>query len=106
MKLRDLADQLQCRLEGGAASNPGDIEIHRVSGIEHAQPGDLTFLDNPRYGSFLGTTRASAVIVSAAQAIPEAPRSACCAAARRTSRSRGPWRCSRRRRRRSRASIR
>ncbi len=71
MKLRDLADQLQCRLEGGAASNPGDIEIHRVSGIEHAQPGDLTFLDNPRYGSFLGTTRASAVIVSAAQAIPE-----------------------------------
>ena len=70
MKLRDLADQLQCRLEGGA-TNPGDIEIQRVAGIEHAQPGDLTFLDNPRYGSFLGTTRASAVIVSVAQAIPD-----------------------------------
>jgi UDP-3-O-[3-hydroxymyristoyl] glucosamine N-acyltransferase len=70
MKLRDLAEQLQCRLEGGGAPGPGDIDIQRVAGIEHAQPGDLTFLDNPRYGSFLGTTRASAVIVSAAQAIP------------------------------------
>jgi UDP-3-O-[3-hydroxymyristoyl] glucosamine N-acyltransferase len=68
MKLQDLADQLQCRLEG--SGNPGDIDIRRVAGIEHAQPGDLTFLDNPRYGAFLRTTRASAVIVTAAQAIP------------------------------------
>ena len=45
MKLRDLADQLQCRLEGAALR--GDIDIQRVAGIEHAQPGDLTFLDNP-----------------------------------------------------------
>ena len=68
MRLRDLAGQLQCRLEG--SGNPGDIDIARVAGIEHAQPGDLTFLDNPRYASFLGTTRASAVIVTAGQAIP------------------------------------
>ena len=68
MKLRDLADTLQCHLEG--SGNPGDLDISRVAGIEHAQPGDLTFVDNPRYGGFLATTRASAVIVGTAQPIP------------------------------------
>ncbi|OFW16085.1 MAG: UDP-3-O-(3-hydroxymyristoyl)glucosamine N-acyltransferase [Acidobacteria bacterium RIFCSPLOWO2_12_FULL_67_14] len=58
MKLRDLAERLGCRLEGG-----GDVEIVRVAGIEHAQPGDLTFLANPRYESVLAATRASAVLL-------------------------------------------
>jgi UDP-3-O-[3-hydroxymyristoyl] glucosamine N-acyltransferase len=62
LKLRDLADRLRCRLEGD-----GDVEIRRVAGIEHAQPGDLTFVANPRYGALLGQTRASAVILSAGQ---------------------------------------
>src|SRR5207248_479816 len=39
-------------------------DIVRVAGIEQAQPGDLTFVANPRYRSFVGTTRASAVILS------------------------------------------
>jgi UDP-3-O-[3-hydroxymyristoyl] glucosamine N-acyltransferase len=60
LKLRDLAQRLQCRLEGDA----GDIDIVRVAGIEQAQPGDLTFLSNPRYRPSLGRTRASAVILS------------------------------------------
>jgi UDP-3-O-[3-hydroxymyristoyl] glucosamine N-acyltransferase len=50
---------LRCRLEGD-----GDLEIHRVAGIEHAQPGDLTFLANPKYRQYLHTTGASAVIVA------------------------------------------
>jgi UDP-3-O-[3-hydroxymyristoyl] glucosamine N-acyltransferase len=62
MNLRDLAEQLQCPLEGD-----GDIDIRRVAGIEHAQPGDITFVDSPRYVAFLATTRASAVIVTPAQ---------------------------------------
>jgi UDP-3-O-[3-hydroxymyristoyl] glucosamine N-acyltransferase len=59
LKLQDIAKRLQCRLEGD-----GTIEIARVAGIEHAQPGDLTFVASPKYQPFLKTTRASAVIVS------------------------------------------
>jgi UDP-3-O-[3-hydroxymyristoyl] glucosamine N-acyltransferase len=59
LKLREIAERLHCRLEGAA----GDPEIVRVAGIERAQPGDLTFLANPRYHALLKTTRASAVIL-------------------------------------------
>ena len=68
LKLRDLAEALQCRLEGN-----GDLDISRVAGIERAQPGDLTFVDNPRYAPFLASTRASAVILSRDQPLPALP---------------------------------
>ena len=58
MKLRHLAERLECRLEGD-----GDVEIVRVAGIQDAQPGDLTFLANPKYESVLPHTRASAVLL-------------------------------------------
>jgi len=60
VKLRDLADRLQCRLEGDA----GDVDIVRVAGLEQAQPGDVTFLANRRYRPLLNRTRASAVILA------------------------------------------
>ena len=60
MKLRELAERLECRLEGD-----GEIEIRRVTGIEQAQAGDLTFVANPKYHAQLKATQASAVIVSA-----------------------------------------
>jgi len=69
MKLRDLAGQLGCRLEGD-----GDVDITRVAGIDQAQPGDITFVDNPRYVSHLASTNASAVIVAADLAIPAGAR--------------------------------
>ena len=59
MKLRDLADRLHCRLEGD-----GDIDIVRVAGLEQAEPGDLTFLANPRYAQAARETRASAIILA------------------------------------------
>jgi UDP-3-O-[3-hydroxymyristoyl] glucosamine N-acyltransferase len=59
LKLRELAERLQCRLEGD-----GEIDIARVSGIEQAQTGDLTFIAHEKYVSKLAGTRASAVIVS------------------------------------------
>ena len=65
LKLRDIAERLQCRLEGGASD--GNVEIHRVAGIEHAGPGDLTFVANPRYHALIGQTRASAVILAPSQ---------------------------------------
>ena len=58
MKLRELAERLGCRLEGD-----GDIEIARVSGIQDAKPGDLTFVANSKYESALADTRASAVLL-------------------------------------------
>ena len=58
MKLREIAERIECRLEGN-----GDIEINRVAGIEDAADGDLTFFANPRYGAELRKTRASAVIL-------------------------------------------
>jgi UDP-3-O-[3-hydroxymyristoyl] glucosamine N-acyltransferase len=58
MKLQEVAQILGCRLEG----NPG-IEINGVAGIDHAVPGQLTFLANRRYSPLLQTTKASAVLL-------------------------------------------
>jgi UDP-3-O-[3-hydroxymyristoyl] glucosamine N-acyltransferase len=58
MKLSELAQKLSCRLEGDP-----NIEIHGVAGIEHAEPGQITFLANRRYFPLLHSTRASAVLV-------------------------------------------
>ena len=57
MRLRELAERLECRLEGD-----GDVDIVRVAGIEDAVAGDLTFLANAKYEKLLSTTQASAVI--------------------------------------------
>jgi UDP-3-O-[3-hydroxymyristoyl] glucosamine N-acyltransferase len=59
MRLSDVAEKLGCRLEGDA-----NLEITGVAGIDHAQPGQLTFFANRRYFPMLKTTRASAVLVA------------------------------------------
>jgi UDP-3-O-[3-hydroxymyristoyl] glucosamine N-acyltransferase len=66
VKLRELADRLECRLEGD-----GELDVARVSGIQDAQPGDVTFLANPKYEKALASTRASAVILN--DSAPPAP---------------------------------
>ncbi|HEV8131404.1 MAG TPA: UDP-3-O-(3-hydroxymyristoyl)glucosamine N-acyltransferase [Acidobacteriota bacterium] len=63
MKLSEIAQRLDCKLQGN-----GDIEISRVIGIEKARPGDLSFISNKKYFPYLKTTQASAVILS-----PEVP---------------------------------
>src|ERR1035441_7043299 len=63
MKLREIADRLGCRLAGD-----GDLEISGVAGMEHAGPGQLTFLANPKYGPKVKHTQASAILVG--QEIP------------------------------------
>ncbi len=57
MTLDELSRRLGCRLEGD-----GTLEVTRVAGIEHAGPGDVTFLANRRYAARVLTTRASAII--------------------------------------------
>jgi UDP-3-O-[3-hydroxymyristoyl] glucosamine N-acyltransferase len=58
MKLSELAQKLSCRLEGDP-----NVDIHGVAGIDHAKPGQITFLANRRYFPLLHSTRASAVLV-------------------------------------------
>ena len=59
MKLREIAERVQCDLAGD-----GEVEISRLAPIETAGPGELTFLSNPRYRRRLKQTRAAAVIVA------------------------------------------
>jgi UDP-3-O-[3-hydroxymyristoyl] glucosamine N-acyltransferase len=58
LKLQDIADRLQCTLEGD-----GDLEIVGIAAVHKAGPGDLTFVASARYVSKLAATRASAVIL-------------------------------------------
>ena len=66
MKLSQLAQALNCRLEGDP-----DVEITGVSGMEKAEAGQLTFLANMKYAPKLKNTQASAVV--AANPIPGLP---------------------------------
>lgn len=59
MKLTDIAAALGARLEGD-----GEIEISAVAGMEHAKPGDLTFLANPKYAPKVKNTQASAILAT------------------------------------------
>ncbi|MGH9583791.1 MAG: UDP-3-O-(3-hydroxymyristoyl)glucosamine N-acyltransferase [Bryobacteraceae bacterium] len=55
--LGQLAELLDARVAGEA-----QIEISGVSTIEHAGPGEITFLANPKYAPKVKSTRASAII--------------------------------------------
>ncbi len=58
MKLSELAERLECRLEGD-----GGVEIWRVAGLDQAGDGDIAFFANRKYAPALRRTRASAVII-------------------------------------------
>ena len=58
--LAELARKLGGKLEGDGAQ-----VIRGVAGVREAQPGDLTFVANPRYAPDVARTRASAVLVDA-----------------------------------------
>lgn len=59
MKLSELAAQTGARCDAGDAG----IEIKGAAGLDQAQPGQVTFLSNPRYTSRVNTTGASAIYV-------------------------------------------
>jgi UDP-3-O-[3-hydroxymyristoyl] glucosamine N-acyltransferase len=64
LRLSDIAERIGCQLEGD-----GSVDVVRLAAIEQAGPGDLTFVANPKYLAAASTTRASAVIVGAHDAI-------------------------------------
>jgi len=59
MKLTELV-----KLVGGTCDNAPDVEITGVASLRDAQPGDISFLANPKYAPQLATTKASAVLVN------------------------------------------
>jgi UDP-3-O-[3-hydroxymyristoyl] glucosamine N-acyltransferase len=59
MKLKEIAEKLECTLDGN-----GDVEITGANSLERAGPGELTFLANRRYTPLLKTTRAGAVLLA------------------------------------------
>ena len=56
--LSELAAQVRGRVIGD-----GSVVIYKVSAIDEALPGEITFLAHPRYQKFLSRCKASAVIV-------------------------------------------
>jgi UDP-3-O-[3-hydroxymyristoyl] glucosamine N-acyltransferase len=66
--LAELAAEL-----GGEIDGDGSTVIRGVAGIREAQPGDITFLANSRYDTYLAETRASAVICSRERRVAPLP---------------------------------
>jgi len=59
MKLKEIAEKLDCTLEGN-----GEVEISGANSLERAGPSDLSFLANRTYTPLLKTTRAGAVLLA------------------------------------------
>lgn len=57
--LREIASAINGKICGDES-----IIIKGICGIKEAQEGDITFLSNPKYKSFIDTTKASAVITT------------------------------------------
>jgi UDP-3-O-[3-hydroxymyristoyl] glucosamine N-acyltransferase len=61
--LKFTAAQISEILQGEIEGNPNE-EVYKLSKIEEGEKGSLTFLSNPKYTSFLYTTKASVAIVN------------------------------------------
>jgi len=57
------ATQISEIIDGDIDGNPNE-EVHKLSKIEEGEKGSLTFLSNPKYQSYLYTTKASIAIVN------------------------------------------
>src|SRR5256714_13013521 len=68
MKLSELTAHTGARCE----TSDGEIEITGAAGLDQAQPGEVTFLSNPRYTPKVAATGASAIFVSEGVEVPRA----------------------------------
>jgi len=66
MKLIEIAKFLNGELIGDP-----DTQIRGLAKIQSASTGELTFLANPKYGKFLESTKASAILISKTQQSPD-----------------------------------
>jgi UDP-3-O-[3-hydroxymyristoyl] glucosamine N-acyltransferase len=67
-KVKELAE-----IVGGTVIGDGEIEISGVASIDEAEAGQITFVANPKYLRKLGTTKASAILVSKEGAAVDKP---------------------------------
>ena len=72
MLLRDLATEL-----GGRLLGDGDLEVHRIRTLDDAEPGDLSFLTNPKYAPAAKACKATCVLVTEAFAAHHAHEMPC-----------------------------
>ncbi len=63
---QEIADMVNGTIEG----NP-NVEVSRPARIEEAQKGEITFLANPKYESYIYTSQASAVLLSKSHSLKE-----------------------------------
>ncbi|HXI25740.1 MAG TPA: UDP-3-O-(3-hydroxymyristoyl)glucosamine N-acyltransferase [Pyrinomonadaceae bacterium] len=68
MKLSELAAKTEAQFQ----SSDGDIEITGAAGLDQAEPGQVTFLSNPRYTPKISSTGASAIFVADNVEVPRA----------------------------------
>src|ERR1043165_4301337 len=66
MKLSELAAKTGAQFQ----ASDGDIEITGAAGLDQAEPGQVTFLSNPRYTPKISSTGASAIFVAEAVEVP------------------------------------
>jgi UDP-3-O-[3-hydroxymyristoyl] glucosamine N-acyltransferase len=66
MKLSELAAKTGAKFQ----SSDGDIEITGAAGLDQAEPGQVTFLSNPRYTPKISSTGASAILVADEVEVP------------------------------------
>lgn len=64
---KQIAELLNGRLEGDSS-----LILNRLAKIEEAEAGSISFLANPKYESFLYTTRSSLIIVNETQVLDHA----------------------------------
>lgn len=62
-RVKFTAVQIAGILEGEVDGNP-EIAVHKLSKIEEGEKGSLTFLANPKYTSYIYTTKASITLVN------------------------------------------
>ncbi|MHC5067124.1 MAG: UDP-3-O-(3-hydroxymyristoyl)glucosamine N-acyltransferase [Planctomycetota bacterium] len=70
MTLLDVTAGSIAALLDGEVIGDGSVAITGISSLTEAQPGDISFLANPKYAPFLAETNASAVIVGRAEDCP------------------------------------
>lgn len=63
---------LLASLVGGDVEGDGNIEITGFAKIEEAEPGQISFISNPKYAHFLNSTKASVLLVGRDIPSPEA----------------------------------
>jgi UDP-3-O-[3-hydroxymyristoyl] glucosamine N-acyltransferase len=68
MKLSELAAKTGAQFQ----FSDGDIEITGAAGLDRAEPGQVTFLSNPRYTPKIAATGASAIFVTENVEVPRA----------------------------------